>query len=229
MSGTKNGSAEAFEALAQWVPTQGTDDLKILSELAERSLKEVKALTEYEDGKAQRILTAIAFLAAVAGGVFALAVRSLQDAHVMANSLSTSLSVNWLAVALFGGFALYSVLLVVGGAQVLYAVKPRFNLPEDWKAGESRSFPTSFLFFEKILEIKGVDWVKAFAGSDLTALRQQYVKNSVIETYIVAEKIQKKLKPLQNGVSLLFISTIVLSVWLPIAIFAIAVPSGRIG
>jgi hypothetical protein len=44
--------------------------VEVVHELARASLVEVKALTEYEDGKVSRLMTVVAFISAVVGAVF---------------------------------------------------------------------------------------------------------------------------------------------------------------
>lgn len=54
--------------LGAWqIPTDAVDRVH---DLARASLNEVKALTEYEDGKVSRLLTVITFLSAVVAAVF---------------------------------------------------------------------------------------------------------------------------------------------------------------
>src|SRR5207253_10284135 len=112
--------------------------------------------------------------------------------------------------------------LATGAIYVLRAVRPKFNIPSHWTPRESS--PRSFLFFKEILKVKPKQWVDAYVNSDLKTLRREYIKNSVIETYLVADKIRIKLKPLERGVTILLWSTVVLAVWSTIAILAIAVP-----
>jgi hypothetical protein len=214
---------QGFAALAAWRLPADNDELDALTALSERSLKEVKSLTEYEDNKAQRVLAAVAFLAAFAAGIFAVSSRSLIEAKVLAISISPQLPINWLGLALFGGFALYGVLLLSGAGTVLYAIAPRFNVPSTWKP--AKEFPSSFLFFKPILEVAPEKWVNAFAASDTTRLRQEYIKNSVIETYLVADKIRTKMVPLTRGVNILTWSIAVLLLWLPFALLAIIAPT----
>jgi hypothetical protein len=49
-----------------------------------------------------------------------------------------------------------------------------------------------------------------------------YVKNSVLETYLVAEKIVPKIKWLRRGVTLFQVSTIILAMLLPLVITTLA-------
>jgi hypothetical protein len=57
----------AAEKLKNWTPADG--DLPNILKLVQRSLDTTTKLTEYEDGKAARVLTAVAFLSALAVGM----------------------------------------------------------------------------------------------------------------------------------------------------------------
>jgi hypothetical protein len=222
---SRESTEKALKALASWTPSGDEDQLNTLASMAERSLKEVKALTEYEDTKAQRILTAIAFLAALAGGMFAVASRSISDSGVLASFVSAfdpKSHKTWLVVGVYGGFLFYAFLLAVGAALVIHAVKPKFKIPANWGEEPSSGRPKSFLFFKQIIAVTPEQWVQAYVTSDAKALRNEYIKNSVWETYLVADKIRDKLRPLEPGVAILLWSTWILAGWLPIAISAIA-------
>src|SRR5437870_5755461 len=124
-------SKKALLALADWKPKGSETEIDALAANTERSLKEVKALTEYEDTKAQRILTAIAFLAAFAGAVFAVTNKSIADAgNIPTTSAEWFSRYGVLLIATYGGFAIYALLLTYGATRVIYAIKPRFEI--DW-------------------------------------------------------------------------------------------------
>jgi len=197
---------DSIKVLAGWTPND--NDLTDLGALTERSLKEVKALTEYEDTKAQRILAAVAFLAALAGGLFA-----------ASNQIVRTTRVDWIvAGGFYVGFALYVGLLVIGSALVLYAVLPRFTIPPTWDAKVQHSKPKSFLFFEKIISVSPIDWAKAYTESTVSNLKREYIRNSIFETYLVAQKIREKLIPLKCGVRIILVSTTILFPWAVLAI-----------
>jgi len=213
---------EAFKLLAAWTPAGQSDELKELATLTERSLKEVKGLTEYEDNKAQRILAAVAFLAALAGGMFVLASNALAKSQPLGANFSLHSVTTWIALAVYLLFAIYATLLVRGAAKVIFAIRPKFNIPANWKPDPNTKFPPSLLFFKLILKVAPEHWVSAYIKSDTPTLRNEYIRNSVIETYLVAEKIKIKLEPLEAGIELIITSTRVLGFWLPLAILAIA-------
>lgn len=117
-------------------------------------------------------------------------------------------------------FVGYSLALTAGVAIVLHAVRPRFNVPTTWKPEGSR--PGSYLFFAKIIEVSPADWASAFVNSRDNELLAAYVKNSVLETYLIAEKVALKVKWLTRGVRLLFASTIILAILVSLVVTTLA-------
>lgn len=103
-------------------------------------------------------------------------------------------------ISVYSLFGLYFLLLTAGAVLTLWAVQPRFRIPSVWR---TKSTPASFLFFSKILEVSGKNWANAFTGASVDQLESQYVKNSILETYLIAQKIPKKLRPLTWGVRFL--------------------------
>src|SRR5437773_2843759 len=89
------------EHLKDWTPT--SDDVEALSPLAKESLDRVIALTEYEDGKAGRIITAIALLSAAAGAVYAGMLKEVLSASAPLDRIVFNC-----------GFFLYAVVDVIG-------------------------------------------------------------------------------------------------------------------
>jgi hypothetical protein len=198
------GKAELLAELAAWNPP--SSDLDRIWDLADRSLAEVTRLTEYEDQKASRLLAAVAFLSAFAGALFATLLRHdapLPDLARVLPRLRLSL---WLAT-----FGIYAVLLVAGACLVVGAMRPRFNIPQQWNT--TTAHPSSFLFFEQILRVSPKVWGQAFISNSADDLRRSYIRNAVFETYLISEKIRTKLGGLQRGVHVLQLSALVLSVW----------------
>ncbi|MGO9520374.1 MAG: Pycsar system effector family protein [Candidatus Korobacteraceae bacterium] len=199
-------------ALKNWTIFAG--DLDGFSQAAQRSLDTVTHLTEYQDDKANRILTAMAFMSAFAAVVFVV-VPSRYPLSMPLMLLRAGLKAeSYLLFALYGAFVLYALTLTVGVAFVLHAVRPRFNVPKGWKPDGSK--PASYLFFEKIVEVFPTDWANAFVGVTKDDLLETQVKNAILEAYLIAEKIGVKMKWLTRGVMLFFASTIVLAVLLPL-------------
>jgi hypothetical protein len=199
-------------------------DVLTLRELTAKSLDAVTHLTEYEDEKANRILTAMAFISAFAGVLFAAVIGHYSTAYLQ--QLKTASHCRFLLVeAGYGLFAVYAIVLSIGVGFSLYGMMPRFNLPKAWKSPGSpppKSFPKSFLFFEKINEVAPADWANAFIGTAADELVFRYVKNNILESYLVSGKIPQKLSPLKKASKLYITSTCVLVLWIVVTAIAIA-------
>jgi hypothetical protein len=191
-----------------------SDQIDAILPLAKWSLESVTHLTEYEDEKANRILTAVAFLSALVSVAFAAIV---QRYPFSAAGEVKGLSIHphsMVLLLVYGLFAIYFVLLTVGAAFTLYAVRPQFRIPTTWE--RTKTEPGSFLFFKEILNVSGKNWGRSFTETDSKKLMAEYAKNSVLETYLIAQKIPNKLRPLKKGIWLFFASTAVLIVLLPL-------------
>lgn len=212
-------TTEILSVLKDWQPNPD-DKLDDLLELSEKSLTEVKHLTEYEDDKANRILTAIAFLSAFAGVLYVgLLPQYLED------NIGTKTVGLYIPIFFHIVFAIYCLFTIFGAFLVIKAVRPRFMIPDSWSneqnggqstPGQVGKLPTipSFLFFEKILDTKPSDWARAFTKNNANNLKIQYIKNYIHESYLVADKIRTKMKSLKPGVFFLQISVVVLFIWI---------------
>jgi hypothetical protein len=187
--------------LENWAPRGGVQ-ASVFLDLSKRTLDEVTRLTGYEDEKANRILTAMAFLSALAGVLFGTFLTKYQ-------SIGTS---SYLLVTVYLVFYLYILCLALGAICVVYAVKPRFNVPTDW--GKETGKPSSFLFFRQIILLEPAAWAKAFSSRTSFELQTEYIRNSIFESYLIAEKVRNKLAYLEPGMSLLWTSTRILLVWI---------------
>jgi hypothetical protein len=174
-----------LEHLKDWSPTSG--DVEALSPLARESLDRVIALTEYEDGKAGRVITAIALLSAAAGAVYA---------GMLKEVLSTSAPLDRI---LFNcGFFCYAAADVVGVFLLLSAIYPWFNIPDYWrtKSGHAAGQPKSMIFGPLIAEASPAEWAKAFTEKSAD-LKGNFLKNYILETHLIAQKIVLKYKGLR--------------------------------
>jgi hypothetical protein len=206
-------------ALESWKPAP--PELDHLLACSSRSLEEVTHLTEYQDDKANRILTAMAFLSAFAAALFATLLQQYppgSPARFLA--ADRPFDAYWLTCISYI-FAIYVTLLVLGASFVVWALRPRFNLPKSWSANPTTT-PKSFLFFTKVLESGPANWANAFVQMTPDQLRLEYTKNSILETYLISEKIRQKLRFLQPGVTMLWLSTPFLALWLLLSLFALA-------
>jgi hypothetical protein len=188
--------------------------------LARWSLDAVTHLTEYEDEKAKRIMTAVAFLSAIVSVAFAAIVQRYPFSTVV-EIRGLSIHANSpLLVALYILFGFYFLLLTIGSAFTLYAVRPQFRIPSAWE--RTKTTPGSFLFFKEILNVSGKNWGRSFTEKTPDALNTEYAKNSILETYLIAQKIPQKLRPLEKGIACFFASTVILIVLLPLCAFTVA-------
>lgn len=187
-----------------WVASQG--DLSLLLVQTARSLETVTKLTQYEDEKANRLLTAIAFVSAFVATLFATIPSRFPPGSI---TLLWSQSIHYRAVVLasvYVLFCIYAVLIGLGVAFIVHGVRPRFMTPKDWRSGEK---PKSLLFFQRIIETEPTEWARAFSqvtGDDLSMV---YIKNSIMETYLIAQKIDLKVRWLTRGVACFFSAAVV--------------------
>lgn len=121
-----------------------SDALDRVHEGAKASLAEVKALTEYEDAKASRLLTIAAFLSAVVGAVFT---RFATEYPWPGFGIFEIDHLSVLVTTTYIAFFAYVLLVTVSVLIILSAVKPRFNIPKTW-AGSNADRPPSTLFYK---------------------------------------------------------------------------------
>jgi hypothetical protein len=197
-----------LDILGSWsVPKEAVDGLY---DAARASLYEVKALTEYEDGKVSRLLTIVAFLSALVGAVFT---RFANDYAWPGFILACSALTQLLPALTYILFFAYVLLVTWSVYKVLGAVRPRFNVPASWRGSPKTGLPGSMIFYEKILDVSAPDWGKAFqtlTGDDSKTLKEYYAKNCIGEAYLVAGKVAEKLKILQPGINALRLAMIIL-------------------
>ena len=201
----KQASEAAFEALIDQLNAWDipNDALDRVHEAARASLAEVKALTEYEDGKVSRLLTVVAFLSAVVGAVFT---RFASD-YAWPKMGGAHFGADWLLpVATYTAFFVYVVVVTWSVLRLLGAIKPTFNIPATWKGAGRPGLPSSMLFYAGILDVPAPQWGKAFeqlTGKDGTELKKYYAKCYIAEAYLVAEKVADKLEVVSPGINAL--------------------------
>jgi hypothetical protein len=167
-------------------------------------LDEVKALTEYQDGNATRLLTIITFLSALSGVLFG----RLVDGYPFNLALSRAGAPAWhtgLILFDYFGFAIFALLSVCGALITFHATRTRFRYPEKLRLGPTKSF----LFYRSIIEIPPAEWGRSFLASDdpsklVGNLKLRYFRNYVVESYLVASKVADKLRYLEPAQVLQF-------------------------
>jgi hypothetical protein len=192
---------ELIGKLNAWtIPEKAVDRVH---DAARASLNEVKALTEYEDGKVSRLLVVIAFLSAVVGAVFT---RFASD-YAWPGFDHFAVDSNWiLPAATYSAFFAYALLVTWSVLKVLGAIRPTFNVPATWKGPGKPGLPTSMVFYQGILDVPAAKWGEAFeqlTAEDGTELKRYYAKCYVAETYLVAEKVADKLEVVSPGIDAL--------------------------
>ena len=190
-----------IEQLKGWSP----QDVDAVLPLAKESLDTVTALTEYQDGKAGRIITGIALLSAAAGAVYAGMLKEVVSA-------STPLD-----IILFScGFFVYAVFDAIGVFLLVRAISPWFHIPPHFRRQKNQPEgpPKSMVFGPAIAEASPEDWANAFK-KDSTLLKIEYVKNYIHETYLVAEKVLRKYRRLSWAVCFVSVANaLLLPLWL---------------
>jgi hypothetical protein len=161
------------------------------------SYSEVNNLDRYEDSKAERGLQALAFITLSGVTIF---VGSLY----ILTLLDKGRNLLMFSYVLFG---IFIFLISLGTLCILWAIKPRFNVPEGWKGG----IPKSIFFYQKISEVPVKDWTDFFTNNTTDDLIQKATDDLVYETHLIAEKIGTKVRYSQWGFYL-YISSIVVMI-----------------
>lgn len=192
---------ELLVALDKWdIPDEAVDTVH---DVARASLNEVKALTEYEDGKVSRLLTIVAFLSAVIGATFT---RFASDYRWPGVGTYSPDCTWWLPFSTYLAFFLYVTLVTAAVVVLLGAVKPTFNLPASWKGPGKTGLPTSMVFYRGILDVSAAQWAEAFVqqtDGKGKRLKASYAKCYIGEAYLVAEKVADKLRVAAPGIGAL--------------------------
>ncbi|USU10680.1 hypothetical protein NF701_08785 [Sphingomonadaceae bacterium OTU29THOMA1] len=193
------------KAMAGWdglkdAPDCSIDDALVL---AKASLAEVKAQTEYQDGKASRLLTVTSFVSALAGFLF----TAFSTGFPMDSLHPCTDLLHLLPAAAYFAF-LFFVLSALGGAlTTFHATRTRFKYPISPKANQEGT-ALSFLFHGGIVGVSPTGWAESFVKDQGGAvafrhLKLEYLRNHVGEAYLVAAKTADKLRFLQPAQSML--------------------------
>ncbi len=198
-----------------WLSLSPGDDLDQAVQLAQASLSEVKAQTEYQDQKATRLLTVATFLLALAGALF----TRLYDAFPIPLVKSLPIWEMVLIGTTYLGFGLFLMLSIFGAMVTYHATRTRFKYARDGQAVSGTGVPRSRLFYQGIIGVRPSAWSEAFVddASGTPKLRedlqQHYLRDLVGETYLVACKTADKLRYLDPAQRLLSAALKVLIIW----------------
>jgi hypothetical protein len=158
---------------------------------ARETLDEVKALTDYQDGKATRLLTIITFLSALAGVLFGKFV-DLYPLHAVVASGGGEWWQQGLVFLTYLAFAVFALLAVCGAMVTFHAIRVRFRYPKTGQGSRAKSF----LFYSGILGGQPGEWAASYMDADRTKLaadiRVRYLQNYVVESYLIAAKVADK-------------------------------------
>jgi hypothetical protein len=184
---------------------------------AKDSLAEVKGQTEYQDAKAARLLTIVAFLTAAVGVLFGkfVDVYPLHE-HIDAGGLPAVL-----VATTYASLGAYLILIACGAMITFQAIATRFVWPGETDAADQDKV-RSPLFFQQIMRTKPDAWGTAFASSS-DALKTLYYESLVVETYLVAAKVADKVRYLEPAQRLLLYAIRVLLFAFLLAILTFAV------
>jgi hypothetical protein len=191
-------------------------NLKVAVNHGRETLNEVKGLTEYQDQKATRLLTIITFLSALSGILFA---RFVESYPLHASFAHVDLS-GWERALLVAGyflFACFAFLAICGALIVFHATRTQFRYPGTEAGNTERA--NSFLFYKSIIEVTPEAWARSFvagASGERIApdLQLQYLRNYIVESYLIAAKVAEKLRYLEPAQIILSASIRILLVWL---------------
>ncbi|TCM76753.1 hypothetical protein [Rhizobium sp. BK068] len=174
------------------------DSLEAALKVARESLDEVTAQTDYQDGKATRLLTILTFMSAFSG----LAFTRLSDGYplsIISWADKWSAVNSGLVIVSYLLFAAFALLATSGALVTFHAIRARFRYP---RAAAKDKPPGSMLFWMGISRTQPNRWANAFVDpGDATKvaaeLRTEYLRNYIVETYLIAAKVADKMRFLE--------------------------------
>lgn len=217
--------AEELRQLSETDKNKLADALK----LARQSLDEVTAQTEYQDGKATRLLTILTFMSAFSGLLFS----RLADGYPISQlgwGTAGSIAASTLIVSSYLCFAFFAICAISGALVTFHAIRARFRYP---KEPASHGRVSSLLFYLPISRTHPQKWARSFKDSETDSicvdLEIEYFKNYIIESYLVAAKVADKMRFLEPAQRLQSWAITALLGWLFMiaAIFAIVSPEKK--
>lgn len=216
---------EAITTIGEQLKSLPSDTAVLDAELklARESLDEVTAQTDYQDGKATRLLTILTFMSAFSG----LAFNRLADGYPVSMITWTERWPSVNSVLVFSSYALFAAfaLFATSGALVTFhAIRTRFRYPRE-AAKDSK--PGSMLFWMGISRTQPDRWGKSFVDptdpNKISAeLRIEYLKNYIVETYLIAAKVADKLRFLEPAQRIQSLAIKALFFWIIVTVFVFA-------
>jgi len=185
-------------------------------DLAETSFKAVLDADYHLDDKASRILSAMAFLTAAAGAIFAKAYSPILPAADLRSKVEAALSgvitpgtsgaavvdaviasvqkptayiFGWDASLVFFGFYILCVLVSTGF--YLAALGPALNKPAFWSKSEGDEI-RSRLFYDFIARVDIKQWKDHWTNTPVEELRARFKQDYIQETWFLADKAYAK-------------------------------------
>lgn len=222
---------EAVKIIADQLDSLSPDPVALDAELklARESLDEVTAQTDYQDGKATRLLTIVTFMSAFSG----LAFNRLADGYPVSMITWTERwpSMNSVLVFLsYTLFAAFALLATAGALVTFHAIRTRFRYPRE--AAKDKK-PSSMLFWMGISRTQPDRWGKAFVDQNdakkISAdLKAEYIKNYIAETYLIAAKVADKVRFLEPAQRIQSLAIKALFLWIIVTALVFSfVPSAK--
>jgi hypothetical protein len=215
-------SAALVELLREWKIPEGRE--QAVHDMALAGLNQVKASTEYDDARA--LLTIVAFLTALAGAVF----NRFSSMYELPRwqAILAHCDQLWPAVT-YAMFGAYAVIVAISAYVIFGAMKPpsysgRLRAARNpgsrvlnFHARIARTQP--HVWGQNLVELANDSAV----GSD--SLTAHYAKHYILETYLVADQIARKLKRAAPAVrwlqlSMLFLAGFIISYGLTLVFLA---------
>lgn len=196
-----------------------TTDLDALCARFRESLDEAKKQTEYQDQKATGLLTTISIFGALAGLILSQLIDNYPWDAASAWAPLVDLA--------YGLFALFVILISAGAMVVFHANRTRFRYADGstFRMSTPGQSPRSRLFYQQISKAQPADWARqirdwqpAAAGAPADEvgrrLRIAFLRDYVVESYLVACKTYDKIRYLIPAQTLMFWATRLFVIWI---------------
>jgi len=192
--------------------------LKALRDSYRESLDEVKEQTEYQDQKAGRLLTVVSIFAAIGGVIIGKFVEYFPPKAPFPLVDHTLVLASYAVFGLFLGTALTGAMVIFHASRTRYRYENRSAIAKDEV--------NSRLFYMPISKTTPAAWVTRFETYLPTKKRDQvggarlqadYLRDCVLEAYLIACKANDKVRYLRPAQDLLSTSTKLFLTWLVVA------------